>query len=345
MSIQTVRHRDAVGGLGYIVLAAVALALADGLVKILSSEISVWQLMVLRALVALPILAVVAARRGAGRLWPKRPGWVALRSLLLVAMWVLVYVALTGLPLPSVSAALYCSPLLITLFCALMPGRGLSRGEAGAVVLGFVGVLVLLRPGTQAFSPMLWLPLAGAALYALAALLTATHCRDESPLALAAGVQLAFLIAGGLALTGFFLVATPTGWHEAAPFVADAWQPVAGDALPKVAAFIGALAVIAVVASAAMARAYQIAPAPLVAAGDYSYLVFSALWSVLLFDHLPDIWAWTGITLIVIAGLLATRGSGQDGGDRQCGPFVDTRSPSRDRGRAPLQRRLAISDD
>ena len=76
-----------------------------------------------------------------------------------------------------------------------------------------------------------------------------------------------------------------------------------------------ALAVIAVLASAAMGRAYQMAPAPLVAAGDYSYLVFSTLWGFLLFGHLPDQWGVVGMALIAVAGLYATRGGGNDHGN------------------------------
>ena len=88
------------GGLAYIVLAAVVLALGDGLVKLLSAQISVWQLVVLRGLVAVPLLGVFMCRFARHGLRAKHRFWVGVRSLLLVAMWILVYLALAGLALP-----------------------------------------------------------------------------------------------------------------------------------------------------------------------------------------------------------------------------------------------------
>ncbi|WP_233544101.1 DMT family transporter [Salinisphaera sp. Q1T1-3] len=303
-------ERGAVGGLGWIVLSAVLLALADALVKWLSDTLSVWQLVTLRALVALPLLGGVMCLTGIRRRDGCRPVWVGVRSLLLVAMWLLVYLALTGLPLPAVSAALYSAPLWITLLYGLRRKRRLHGFEVGAVVIGFCGVLILLRPGTSAFSAMFWLPLAGAVLYALAAMLTATYCHDESPLVLALGLQLGFLGVGLAGLVGLSAWPLPPAWQQAAPFIATGWHPLTSPGLVETAALIAGLAVIAVVASAAMARAYQVAPAPLVAAGDYSYLAFSALWSLWLFGQTPDGWGALGIGLIVCAGLCAVRGRG-----------------------------------
>ena len=334
---------ESFAGLSYIVLAAVVLALGDGLVKLAADQISVWQLIVLRAVVAVPLLGVFMvsyARRG---LRARHSFWIGVRSLLLVVMWVLVYLALTGLALPTVSAALYTAPLIITVLCALEPGRRLAAGEIGAVVLGFIGVLVLLRPGSSAFSPMLWLPLTGAVLYALAALITATKCRDESPLVMSMGVQIAFLAVGLVALGVFAMFDMPATWQTVAPFVARGWPSLDGVDLPYLGALIVALAVIAVVASAAMGRAYQMAPAPLVAAGDYSYLVFSTLWGFLLFDHLPDRWGVIGMALIAVAGLYATRSGPTDDGnneiDRSDASVKDKSPGRRSRPRRPPRAR------
>lgn len=301
-----------VDGVSCIVFAAMALALGDALVKFVSNDLSVWQLVVARAIVAVPLLVLCVAGRGLARLWPQRVGWVALRSLLLVAMWLLVYLALASLSLPVVSAALYSAPLLITLFSGLRPGRRLAKTEIAAVVFGFIGVLVLLRPGTSAFSPTLWLPLTGAVFYALAAMLTATRCRHESPWALAFGLQVVFFIVGSAGLLAVMTLPIPAGWADAVPFVATGWRLAPGDAAWAVVGLIAALAVIAVSASAAMGRAYQIAPAPRVAAGDYSYLVFATLWSVLLFEHWPGPWRLAGTAMIIVAGMVAIRSGASD---------------------------------
>ncbi|MGN8159913.1 DMT family transporter [Salinisphaera sp. RV14] len=309
MSWTGMRSSPAAGGVGCIVLAAVILALGDGLVKIASAEISVWQLVFLRALVALPLIAIVMASGASrGGVWPKRVSWVALRSLLLVLMWLLVYLALTRLPLPVVSAGLYSSPIIIALMVAVRPGRSLSRRETVGVTLGFAGVLILLRPGGAAFSPMLLLPLVAAALYAFAAVITASRCREESPVCLALGMQLLFLVVGGIGLVIAPMLAPAGDLGSGVAFLAHGWQAMDIEVFVRLAPLIVGLAVIAVTASIAMARAYQMAPAPMVAAGDYSYLAFSGFWSLVLFGQIPDRLAVLGMALIALAGIAATRG-------------------------------------
>lgn len=284
-------------GLGFIVLAALLLALGDGVIKLVSNQITIWQLVLLRSVIAVPALLLLLLWRRRGSIWPKQTLWVGVRSLLLVGMWLLVYAALPSLDMPTVSAALYTSPLLICVLSAISSGR-LKEANLSAVAIGFVGVLVLLRPGTDAFSPMLLLPLAAAVLYAFAALVTGRQCRDESPLAMSLAFNLCFLVIGAV---GVLLLA----WH---PWSAAAFESsfIFGDLQPlgwPVLGVILVLAIIIVVANVSMARAYQIGPAPVIAAGDYSYLVFSALWSIVLFQTLPGLISCVGIGLILWAGL------------------------------------------
>lgn len=309
MNLFGFRVSPAQGGLGCIVFAAVVLALGDGLVKIVSDHVSVWQLVFLRSLVALPMIAMLTTFvRSASMLRPRRPGWVVLRSVLLVAMWGIVYLALTQLTLPVVSAGLYTAPILISLMVALRPGRALARMEIVGVAIGFAGVLILLRPGGSAFSLMMLLPVGGAVLYALAAVLTASRCRDESPLAMALAMHVLFLIVGVAGLVAVPSLAPESVSDPSLVFVATGWHAIAMTSAVWIGPLIAGLAAIAVAASIAMARAYQMASAPMVAAGDYSYLAFSGFWSLVLFSQVPDMLAMVGMVLIALAGVAATRG-------------------------------------
>ena len=292
-------------------VAALALSLGDGLVKIASAHVSVWQLLLLRSLIAVPVLVGVLRSRGCRSFKPNSSLWVGLRSLLLVAMWIAVYVAVASLPLPTVSAALYTAPLLITLLSALAPGRRLAVGEIGAAVLGFTGVLVLLQPGGAILSAVLWLPLAGALCYALAALVTGSRCAGESPLLLSLALNVGFLLVGTLMTVGLTLWPVADAFANTAPFVLTGWQTITPGSLMPVAMITSALALIMVVANTSMARAYQIGPAPVIAAGDYSYLVFSCLWSLLLFGQTPATSGVLGIALIMAAGLWASAAGGR----------------------------------
>lgn len=307
------RHPTVLDGVSFIAVAAFTLSFGDALVRIASAQLSIWQLIVLRSLVAVPVLLALMRRYARGAILPKQWLWVSCRSALMVAMWLSVYAAVTQLPLPTVSAALYTAPLWITLISALGPGRRLMLSEAGAVALGFIGVMCLLRPGTSLFSPLLWLPLAGALCYALAAVITATRCREESPLVLSLALNAAFLIIGALMLALFVAWPQAPAWADTAPFLISGWRAIEPSAVVSVAGLIAGLASIIIIANVAMARAYQIGPAPVIAAGDYSYLVFSGLWSLVLFDEMPTPLALLGIVLIIVAGLWAgTTGASRD---------------------------------
>ena len=114
-----------------IVIASLTIALHDALVKRINDELGIWQLYLLRALFALPLLTALMRMRGVS-LRPRRAGWVALRSLLMVTMWGFFYAALAQLSLPVVAATAYTFPLLLALMAAWLPDEHLDAGRHGA---------------------------------------------------------------------------------------------------------------------------------------------------------------------------------------------------------------------
>jgi drug/metabolite transporter (DMT)-like permease len=171
-------------GVAVILVTDLALSLSDAAIKSLSTGFVLWQIFVLRSMIAIPFLiAVIRSRPGAKTLVPCRIGWVALRSLMLTFMWVAYYAALPHLELGIAAAVYYTLPIFITLFAALFIGDSIGPIGWGAVFLGFSGVLLILKPDASGFNVYALLPLASAILYALAMILTRTKCRGESPLA------------------------------------------------------------------------------------------------------------------------------------------------------------------
>ncbi|HXQ41665.1 MAG TPA: EamA family transporter, partial [Candidatus Udaeobacter sp.] len=178
------------------VATALAMAFGDALVKRISAGFSIWQIYVARSLVAIP-LTIVLLRLGpraagvllrpgsrAAGILPKSPAWALLRSALLAAMWVAFYAALPILSLSTVAAAYYSGPLFIALFSALLTGEPVGIRRWAAIAVGFAGVLVIVRPGSEAFSWLTLLPVLSAVFYALAAVVTRARCAEENPLAL-----------------------------------------------------------------------------------------------------------------------------------------------------------------
>jgi len=289
-------------GVTLIVASVFLMTLADALVKLVSAELTLWQIYVTRSLVSVPLLAAIMYWRGA-RLWPKTPGWAYLRALLLVLMWIVYYASLPILSLSVAAVALYTSPLLIALFSALLIGEPVGPRRWIAIVIGFAGVLTILRPGTDAFSWFMLLPILGAVFYAFAMILTRSKCLDETPLALALALNVS-LMAAGLAMTGVLWVLDLTLEATSAyPFVLAPWAGMGA----REWGVVSLLGVLIAVYSAGVAKAYQSAAPAIVGTFDYAYLVFAALWGFVIFAETPDAATLIGMILIALAGILVAR--------------------------------------
>ena len=176
------------------------------------------------------------------------------------------------------------------------------RGWLG-VLLGFIGVLVLLRPGSDAFSFWALMPIIGAAFYALGHIVTRARCQDIPTAALALSTNIVMTLAG-FVVSGLIIWLAPTGGvFDAFPYVFGQWSAIAtSDVLVLIV-----LAAFAVGNGMLLAGAYQAAPPPTVATFEYSYLVFVAIWDIVFFALMPSAPSILGMVMIVCAGLLVIR--------------------------------------
>src|SRR5262249_36724298 len=147
------------------------------------------------------------------------------------------------------------APLFITLFAALILGETVGLRRWAAIAIGFIGVLVILRPGTDAFSWSTLLPILSALFYALAAIVTRTKCCNERPLALSLALNLSFLFTGAIASGAIVLWAPAAGTVEMNPFLLGRWSHMG----LREWGLIAFLAVLIVAVSSGVAKAYQCA--------------------------------------------------------------------------------------
>ncbi len=287
-------------GVGIILASVLTMAFADAVVKLVSANLTLWQVFAARSLFAIPILIALLRATGAG-LKPRASKWALLRSALLVLTWLSFYAALPVLDLSVAAVAVYTNPIMIALLSAALIGEPVSGRQWGGVLLGFLGVIAILKPGTDAFSWFTLLPLLGAAFYALAMVLTRSKCRDEAPLALGLALHGSFLVTGLIATVLLALVGLGGDTKAAFPFLLGDWAPM-GPREWGLMALIGALSA---AYFAGVARAYQIAAPSIIATFDYAYLVSAALWGFILFSEKPGLLTVCGMVSITAAGLLA----------------------------------------
>ncbi|WP_119300896.1 DMT family transporter [Dongia deserti] len=286
-------------GIGLILVSVVTMAFADALVKLVSADLTVWQVFAARSLFAIPIIVVLARAARVG-VKPRSPKWALIRTALLVLTWLAFYAALPVLKLSVAAVAVYTGPIMIALLSGLLIGEPVTRRQWGGVLLGFLGVVAILRPGTDAFSWFTILPLMAAAFYALAMVLTRSKCQEEAPLSLALALHGSFLVTGVIATAVLSLIGLDTGTKAAFSFLLGDWGPM-GLREWGVMALLGALSAAYFVG---VARAYQIAAPSIVATFDYGYLVSAAVWGFVFFAEKPDLLTIVGMILITAAGLL-----------------------------------------
>jgi drug/metabolite transporter (DMT)-like permease len=285
---------------GVIMVTVLALSLGDALIKLTSGNFVIWQIFVLRSLLAIPFLvAFIAIKRPSALRMPDAIGWTAIRSLLLVSMWVSYYCSLPELTLSAAAAAYYTLPIFITLFSAAIVGDKIRLKGWIAVFLGFAGVVLILRPKAEDFNWFALLPLLSAMLYAFAMILTRTKCRSESPFMLSLALNVAFVVVGGVAAV---FIATLPG-EARTGFLLAPWA-IMGQAEWL---SMSLLAIAILIGSVGAAIAYQNGPPAMVGTFDFAYVGFAVLWSIIFFADIPDAISVLGMVLIVAAGILSLR--------------------------------------
>jgi drug/metabolite transporter (DMT)-like permease len=285
-----------------ILFTCLALSLGDAIIKQQSAVFLLWQIFILRSLIALPFLLYLLRMPNAKvSIMPLRLKWTLLRSLVLVLMWVFYFTALPKVELAIAAAAYYTLPLFITLFAALFLGDRIGAIGWIAIFLGFIGTVFILQPQSDDFNAYALLPLLSAVCFAIAMIITRSQCRDEKPLVLSLWLNISFVAVGGIATLVISLVQPAADTIAQNPFLFDDWAVMTLSNW-KIMAI---LAVAIIIGSVGAAIAYQNGPPAMIAALDFSYLVYAAIWGWLFFAEVPGGGSLLGMLLILGGGVLA----------------------------------------
>ena len=256
----------------------------DGFSKALVQDYPAWLILWIRHLVALAIVASVLAPRGLPRVLQatRRPWLQLLRSSLLTFEMGLVLVVFRTLPLADAHAILAATPLLVTALSAPLLGERVGWRRWLAVTAGFVGILVILRPGFAAIQPAALLAVFCTLMYTLYNLLTRLVGQVDQP-------DTSYL---------FQTVAAALLLSVVGPFF---WTPIALHHLP----YLLALGVLGAAGHYCVVRALSVAPAVVVQPFGYTLLLWAIFIGYVAFGDLPDGWTLLGAAIVVSAGIYA----------------------------------------
>lgn len=274
------------------------LALQDSLVKLASSEVSLWQFQLLRSACNMAfLLLLLRVVWTSGTIRPKRLWAVALRSLFHVGAMVLFFGGVPFLELPNIAAGLYVFPLFVVILSALVLRERVGPRRIGAALAGITGTLLILKPGTDSFEWVGLMPVGAAVCYALTILTTRKLCREESPAALAFSLALVFMTLGIIGI-GAAEVMEPGQLADAWPYLFTGWHE------PElwVLGVILACSCMNLASNLGLAKAYQSAESSWLVPFDYSYLIFATFWGAAMWGHFPDALSFLGMAVIAASG-------------------------------------------
>ena len=285
----------------YAMAATLCFSLNDASIKFISGGYALHQIVLFRSVIGLVILCgVFIPLAGSFSVFrTNRLGMHLLRGLCVVFANLCFFLGLASLELAEGTALFFVSPLLITVFSVIFLKEVVGRHRWLSVCVGLVGIVIILRPGTDAFQLASLLPLGAATAYACLHMLTRYIGKTESAQTMSFYIQLTFVIvcssfgviAGGGQFSGFD--------NPSLEFMFRAWTvPDTSDYL--IFLIIG-------VASAFggffISQAYRMAEAGYVAPFEYIAMPLALFWGASLFGEWPDGWSLTGMCLIVGAGL------------------------------------------
>ena len=269
---------------GLLCVATLCFAVMAGLVKSLSVDISVPQIIWGRYFFHILLIVVIFPLKISTILISGRPDLQILRGVLVLGATTCAFTALQYIPMADVAAIGFVGPLLVIAMAASLLHEHVGLRRWIAVGVGFMGVLVILRPGSGIMHWASILPLGMACCYAGYQILTRFNRGAATPLTSLFYTALVGSIATSLVVPFF--------WQ---PPDAIQWLTLVGIGLFAAA---GHLMVI---------KAYELAPASIVAPFIYSELLWNVIVGWMIFAEIPDVWMLTGAAILMLSGLYLLR--------------------------------------
>ncbi|HAP25905.1 MAG TPA: EamA family transporter [Achromobacter sp.] len=280
-ALPAVREHSAAAGIACVAGGIFFLTLSDANAKWLGASYNPLQILFLRALIALPFVTALALWLGGRRvLRTTHPGLHLTRGAINVVSACCFYLGLQALPLAEATAIAFAAPLFVTALSVLILKERVDGKRWLAVLGGFAGVLIVVRPGTQAFQAATLLPLTTALLYAVMMITARGINRAEGMLTTTFYIVLGQLVCSAIGL----------------PWV---WRAPAIEDLP----YFGGVALFSTLGLALITQGFRIGPASVVAPFDYTGLVWATILGWIFWREAPDAYAYLGAVFIAGSGV------------------------------------------
>jgi drug/metabolite transporter (DMT)-like permease len=271
---------DNLKGIVFLMLASMVFSVMALLIKLLGQHLHITQILLVRQIGMTVMVAPAILRNFPGSLRSERPGLQLIRVFCALVAMLCGFTAVIYLPLADATAIFFAKSFFVTILAVIFLGETVGVYRWSAVLIGFVGVMIMLQPGTENFSVYGLFSLAGAAGAAAVMILLRLLSRSDS-----ANTILTY---GALGVGVVMILPGIYFWQE----------PTTLEWLLLVA-----VGVVSYFAQKCNIFAYKHGEASLLASLDYVRLLWATLFGYLIFDQFPGGSIWLGATIVVAAAI------------------------------------------
>ena len=292
-------------GISAIVLGTICFSVNDISVKLFSNEMPLNQLMFFRAIFAISILlfVILPFYGGFKYLNTKNPTFHIFRGLAVVGANTFFFISIAELSLAEATAIFFIAPVLITIFAVLFLKETVRVRRSLACLIGFLGMLFIIKPGTISFDPISLLPLIAALFYTALHIITRKYGSQEKPITMGFYIQVCFLVTSLMFAGGFYIADLDVGQSNALTFLTGSWVSVTTFDLLHI--FVGIAFPISI-GGILVSYAYKNHEASFLAPFEYGALVIAVVSTYLIWNEIPDRLSLIGIILIMLSGIFVS---------------------------------------
>ena len=268
-----------------LLLAMLLLASMDAISKHLTASLAVPQILAIRFWVFLIFSLTLAGHKGFSKTFKSaRPKTQLLRGIIMIGQMTAFIVAVRVMPLADVHAILAAAPILVMALAAVFLGEKIGPRRMVAVAVSFIGVLVIIRPGSTVFEPASLIALGGACCWAtFQILLGVVGAKDSAETTTLYSAMVGFV---------FFSAAAPFFWKPPTP---EGW------------AWLVAIGLLGACGHLLLSSAYRNAEASTLQPFSYAMPLFAVVLGWVVFGDFPDRWTLTGGSIVIASGLYALK--------------------------------------
>jgi drug/metabolite transporter (DMT)-like permease len=222
-----------------------------------------------------------------------------LRGLVLCSAYFAFILAIAAMPIANAVAIYFTMPFFVAALAGPFLGEHVPAYRWMAMSAGFVGVMIMVRPGSNAFEPASFLALYSAIGYAVGQMMGRHYSQRVPPITIANVQNAVYLAVAFILMVAFGLSDLHFDGHKSLAFLTRPMVvPSLNDGLLLIL-----MGIMAAVGSVLFTSAYKFAPANFVAPFEYTAMIWAVTFGVLLFADFPDTFTWVGMAVVVASGL------------------------------------------